>query len=145
MSETLRDGTKNEFTYDGFGNRTSVKTTKNGQTTETKASYNVYNQLTSMGNESFTYDKNGNRLTDGTYSYTWDAADQMTAVTKKGETKPFLTYTYDEDGRRIQKRLVPPLRTTITTATASTSFMKRTVQTPSQSRTRTPTQVNSSR
>ena len=103
MSETLRDGTKNEFTYDGFSNRTSVKTTKNGQTTETKASYNVYNQLTSMGNESFTYDKNGNRLTDGTYSYTWDAADQVTAVTKKGETKPFVTYTYDEDGRRIQK------------------------------------------
>ncbi len=56
-----------------------------------------------MGNESFTYDKNGNRLTDGTYSYTWDAADQVTAVTKKGETKPFVTYTYDEDGRRIQK------------------------------------------
>ncbi len=59
------------------------KQQKNGQTTETKASYNVYNQLTSMGNESFTYDKNGNRLTDGTYSHTWDAADQMTAVTKK--------------------------------------------------------------
>ncbi len=83
MSETLRDGTKNEFTYDGFGNRTSVKTTKNGQTTETKASYNLYNQLTSVGNESLTYDKNGNRLTDGAYSYTWDAADQITAITKK--------------------------------------------------------------
>ncbi|GAF11231.1 wall-associated protein precursor [Bacillus sp. JCM 19046] len=110
MSETLRKGTKNEFTYDGFGNRTFVKTTKNGQTTETKASYNLYNQLTSVGNESLTYDKNGNRLTDGAYSYTWDAADQITAITKKGESNPFVTYAYDEDGRRIQKAV----RTSVT-------------------------------
>ncbi|MCM3313308.1 DNRLRE domain-containing protein [Bacillus sp. FSL K6-6483] len=102
-SETLRDGTKTEFAYDGFGNRISVKTTKNGQTTETKATYNVYNQLTSYGSETLTYDESGNRLTDGAYTYTWDAADQITAITKTGENKPFVTYRYDEDGRRIEK------------------------------------------
>ncbi len=97
MSETLRDGTKNEFTYDGFGNRTSVKTTKNGQTSETKASYNVYNQLTSMGNESFTYDKNGNRL--ATYEYdAWGnplKADETAAV--KDNTYRYAGYQYDHE------------------------------------------------
>jgi YD repeat-containing protein len=117
-SETLRDGTKTEFAYDGFGNRISVKTTKNGQTTETKATYNVYNQLTSYGSETLTYDESGNRLTDGAYTYTWDAADQITAITKTGENKPFVTYRYDEDGRRIEKRSAPLSPTTITTATA---------------------------
>ncbi|MCY9105981.1 cell wall-associated protein [Bacillus atrophaeus] len=29
------------------------------------------------------YDKNGNRTSDGKFTYTWDAEDNLTAVTKK--------------------------------------------------------------
>ncbi|MCY8825993.1 hypothetical protein MX165_13955 [Bacillus atrophaeus] len=43
------------------------------------------------------YDKNDNR------TYTWDAEDNLTAVTKKGEEKPFGTYKYDQKGNIIQK------------------------------------------
>ncbi|EUJ42081.1 RHS repeat domain-containing protein, partial [Listeria rocourtiae] len=53
--------------------------------------------------DKLTYDTNGNRLSDGTYTYTWDTADQLTAITKKGETTPFATYQYDDDNRRIEK------------------------------------------
>ncbi|WQP42777.1 hypothetical protein U0534_11050 [Bacillus atrophaeus] len=48
-------------------------------------------------------DKNGNPTSDGRFTYTWDAEDNLTAVTKKGEDKPFATYKYDEKGNRIQK------------------------------------------
>ncbi|AKL86932.1 WapA [Bacillus atrophaeus UCMB-5137] len=41
------------------------------------------------------YDKNGNS------TYTWDAEDNLTAVTKKGEENPFGTYKYDEKGNII--------------------------------------------
>ncbi|WP_260447876.1 RHS repeat-associated core domain-containing protein, partial [Listeria rocourtiae] len=53
--------------------------------------------------DKLTYDTNGNRLSDGTYTYTWDTADQLTAITKKGETIPFATYQYDDDNRRVEK------------------------------------------
>ncbi|WP_425595531.1 RHS repeat domain-containing protein [Priestia flexa] len=50
------------------------------------------------------YDQNGNRLEDGKYTYTWNAADQLTSITKKGESKAFATYKYDDD-RRIEKNV----------------------------------------
>ncbi|UOY93295.1 hypothetical protein MUG87_03980 [Ectobacillus sp. JY-23] len=101
--EALPDGTINEFTYDGFSNRTSVKQTKNGTTTTKTATFNSGNQLTNFGNEILTYDANGNRTADGEFTYTWNAADELIAVTKKGASTPFATYKYDDDGRRIEK------------------------------------------
>ncbi len=104
--ETLPDGTINEFTYDGFSNRTSVKVTKSdGTTATTTATFNNGNQLTSFGNEAITYDANGNRLSDGPFTYKWNAADQLESVTKKGQTTPFVTYKYDDDNRRIEKNV----------------------------------------
>ncbi|BAD75067.1 hypothetical protein GK0782 [Geobacillus kaustophilus HTA426] len=103
VEEQLPDGTKIEYTYDGFGNRTKVVKTKDGQSTTTNADYNAANQLIRFGNESITYDANGNRLEDGQYQYEWNEADQLVSITRKGESTPFVTYQYDEDGRRIQK------------------------------------------
>ncbi|PKR94433.1 hypothetical protein bcere0024_029580 [Bacillus cereus Rock4-18] len=57
------------------------------------------------GNEKLKYDENGNRTTDGKYSYTWNEADQLTTITKQGETTPFAKYKYDDDGRRIEKEV----------------------------------------
>jgi YD repeat-containing protein len=102
--ETLADGTIKEYGYDGFSNRTSVKVTSpSGTVTTTSAQFNDGNQLTQFGTESITYDANGNRLTDGKYQYTWNEADQLIAITKQGESTPFATYKYDDDGRRIEK------------------------------------------
>ncbi len=91
--ETLPDGTINEFTYDDFGNRTSVKVTKSGTTiSNTSATFNNGNQLTAFGNEVITYDANGNRLSDDQFKYQWNEADQLVSVTKKSETTAFATY-----------------------------------------------------
>ncbi|MED3563264.1 RHS repeat-associated core domain-containing protein, partial [Bacillus xiapuensis] len=103
--ETLKDGTIKEYSYDGFGNRKTIKVTKDGQTNTTSANYNSANQLTNYGDEVITYDKNANRLTDGKYKYEWNTANQLVSVTKLGDTIPFVTYLYDEVGKRIQKNV----------------------------------------
>lgn len=103
VKETHEDGTVIQYTYDGFGNRTNVTATKDGASKSVNASFNIMNQLTKVNDEDLSYDKNGNRTSDGKYTYTWDAEDNLTAVTKKGEDKPFATYKYDEKGNRIQK------------------------------------------
>ncbi|MBC2116167.1 DNRLRE domain-containing protein [Listeria booriae] len=99
--ETLPDGTVKTYTYDGFGNRTKV--TDSSKTKAIDASYNDGNQLTTWNGDKLTYDTNGNRLSDDTYTYTWNVMDQLTAITKKGETTPFATYKYDDDNRRLEK------------------------------------------
>ncbi|WP_461611878.1 DNRLRE domain-containing protein [Cytobacillus kochii] len=98
--ETLQDGIINEYKYDGFGNRISQKL---GSKPTITASYNLMNQLIKYGDETIKYDANGNRIEDDTYTYEWNAADQLTTIYKKGETTPFAHYKYDEDGRRILK------------------------------------------
>ncbi|MED3736650.1 RHS repeat domain-containing protein [Virgibacillus pantothenticus] len=102
IRETKKDGSVNEYKYDGFGNRIYQKIGNKEAVTST---YNIQNQLTAYGKETINYDKNGNRIEDGTYTYEWNAADQLVAVTKKGESTPFAEYKYDDDGRRIQKKV----------------------------------------
>ncbi|WP_255293640.1 DNRLRE domain-containing protein [Bacillus wiedmannii] len=106
LKESLPNGTVKDYTYDGFGNRTSVKVTENGKETKSiTATFNEGNQLVKFGNESLTYDPNGNRTSDGKYTYTWNEADQLIAITKKGESQPLATYKYDDDNRRIEKNV----------------------------------------
>ncbi|MDH6651021.1 UNVERIFIED_ORG: RHS repeat-associated protein [Bacillus sp. PvP124] len=106
LKETLPDGTVKEYDYNGFGNRTSVKVTEPGKSAvQTNAEFNIGNELVKFGNDTIKYDENGNRLEDGKYTYTWNAADQLTSITKKGESKAFATYKYDDDDRRIEKNV----------------------------------------
>ncbi|MGE6897472.1 RHS repeat domain-containing protein, partial [Priestia flexa] len=106
LKETLPDGTVKEYGYNGFGNRTSVKVTEPGKSAvQTDAEFNIGNELIKFGNDTIKYDENGNRLEDGKYTYTWNAADQLTSITKKGESKAFATYKYDDDDRRIEKNV----------------------------------------
>jgi RHS repeat-associated protein len=97
LTEISPNGRKITYKYDGFGNRTFVNSTE--------LKYNEGNQLTKYGSEIIEYDDNGNRKFDGRFNYRWDAADQLTSVTKKGETTPFAEYRYDDDGRRIEKKV----------------------------------------
>lgn len=102
--ETLVDNKIKEYTYDGFGNRKTVTVTSpSGTATTTTAQFNTGNQLVKFGSETLTYDANGNRTSDGKYTYTWNEADQLVAITNKGQSAPFATYKYDDDGRRIEK------------------------------------------
>ena len=81
-----------------------MKVVENGKETKSiAATFNEGNQLVKFGNESLTYDANGNRISDGKYKYTWNEDDQLVSITKQGATTPFATYKYDEDNRRIEK------------------------------------------
>lgn len=64
---------------------------------------NCLNQYTS-----FTYDIDGNLLSDETYSYTYDVANQLKTVSANGVM--LLTNDYDSKSRRVRK--VTPAATT---------------------------------
>ena len=63
--------------------------------------HNGNNQMTARGATTLNYDLNGNLTSDGTYTYMWDARNQLSQI-KQG-TPTIASYVYDPLGRR-QKR-----------------------------------------
>ena len=64
------------FTYDPFGNIT--KSGSNGGTSFSPSYSTTTNRITTTG---YTYDANGNLLTDnGTHTYTWDAEGKLASL-----------------------------------------------------------------
>lgn len=57
-------------------------------------------KLASYNGASLTYDAIGNPLTDGTWTYTWQAGRQLATMNKTGTST---SYTYNADGLRIRK------------------------------------------
>jgi len=81
------------YTYDEIGNIMSM----NG------VSYTYGSQphaATSVGNTSYEYDANGNMITRGNQTITWDYANMPISVTDGGNTSQFV---YDGNGNRIVK------------------------------------------
>lgn len=94
------------YTYDAVGRRATTSGSYarlNLPAAVTSAIYNANNQLTKWGSTNITYDLNGNMNGDGTNTYTWNSRDQLSAVTKSGQTLP--SFTYDAFGRRRTKTL----------------------------------------
>jgi len=100
------------FTYDGAGNR-ALLSQPNG--TSTTCSYQPNNWLSSIAhqgpagpiqNVSYTYDPNGNRLTQadstGTSSFTYDPLNRLTQAVYPG-TWGAWNWTYDAVGNRTQQ------------------------------------------
>jgi len=54
------------------------------------------NRLTTIGSTSVTYDSNGNILSDGFHTYTWDGEGKLATLDSNGET-------YDALGRRVEQ------------------------------------------
>jgi YD repeat-containing protein len=67
---------------------------------------------TSVNRVTYTYDNNGNLTFDGTYTYTWDYQNRLTAVGNGSATS---TYAYDHVGNRVK----------VTTASSTTVFPNR--------------------
>jgi RHS repeat-associated protein len=63
--------------------------------------YNAANELVKRGSQSFTYDKEGNLLSDGGNEYAWNARGELTGIS--GGTSA--SFEYDPFGRRIAKTL----------------------------------------
>ena len=75
------------YTYDANGNKLSESGSwarLNIPAPVTAASYDNANELTTLNGVRNTYDKNGNLLTDGTHTYTWNVRNQLTATTGAG-------------------------------------------------------------
>ena len=62
------------------------------------------NQYTVMKDVSLTYDPAGNLLTNGSMSYSWDNENRLTRMVSTNLTKT-LSFTYDYQGRRIEKKV----------------------------------------
>lgn len=77
--ETIASATADTFTYDYDADGQLISVRKNGVTQNTYA-----------------YDSNGNRITDGTVSATYDAQDRLT---QRGST----AYTYQPGGERLTR------------------------------------------
>jgi YD repeat-containing protein len=56
--------------------------------------------LTSYDGNTITYDDSGNPLSDGTWTYTWEAGRNLVGMSKTGRT---IAYTYNRDGIRTNK------------------------------------------
>ena len=101
------------YTYDTQGNRTGVTTPWGNTLTST---YDAANRQLSSGSRRFTYDANGNLITDtlGTEqtAYTYNGADRMTGVStttprilanQYPDQATTAQYHYDALGRRVQE------------------------------------------
>jgi len=82
------------YNYDSLGNRTS--TVVNGVTT--LYTTNNMNQYTSVGGVPYSYDANGNLLSDGANTYVYNTINQLTSVTNVSVTT---NYTYNAIGQRV--------------------------------------------
>ena len=63
--------------------------------------------------EAFTYDLDGNMLSDGRFNYSWDARNQLICVETRNDLpvevpRYKVEYTYDHGGRRILKQVFTP-------------------------------------
>jgi RHS repeat-associated protein len=66
------------------------------------ATFDDANRMTGFGSQSLSYDNNGNLLGDGANTYTWNARNQLVALSGAGISASF---QYDAFGRRIGKTI----------------------------------------
>ncbi len=75
------------------------------------------------GTATTTHDPEGNLLTDGTYTYTWDSKNRMTSVARVSQSSPpasdVWTFQYDGQNRRIaESKNDQPVRTWVWNGTS---------------------------
>jgi RHS repeat-associated protein len=109
------------YGYDPAGNRSNATATlAQALTTQaTTGTFNLANEMSAFGGQSFTYDANGNRLTEngpgGTASYTWDGRNRLQSIAQPGGVAT--QFTYDFGGNLIQQS------STASSATSTTSYL----------------------
>jgi RHS repeat-associated protein len=90
------------YTYDADGRRTAVGGALAAVNLPASVSGNTFNAdsgMTAFNGQTLGYDANGNLLSDGTNTYTWDARNHLTGISG-GATASFV---YDAFGRRTSK------------------------------------------
>jgi len=80
------------------------------------ASYNNLNQLTNLSGQALSWDADGNLLSDGTRSYSWDAENRLAGITYPGTPGKATAFAYDGLGRRTAIASTPAGGGTVTTS-----------------------------
>ena len=89
------------YTYDAAGQRTVIGGSyarTNLPVTKTQ-SYDAANRLVTHNGQALTYDANGNLLSDGANTYTWNARNQLVSITGSVSA----SFSYDGAGRRLTR------------------------------------------
>jgi RHS repeat-associated protein len=88
------------YTYDEVGNRTTQELALNSAVTSITYDYDNANRLSAVDAQSYTFDANGNLLSDGENTYTYDSANRLIGFSKEGMT---VTNYYNGQGDRLQQ------------------------------------------
>ena len=89
------DGSSFAYTYDAVGNRLTDTV---GDVTN-RYVYDAANRLASVNGQAYTWDNNGNLLSDGVQTYTYNYANRLTQVVRGSDT---YQYQYNGLGDRLQ-------------------------------------------
>jgi RHS repeat-associated protein len=90
------------YTYDAVGNRLTQENAVQGLPATTTYTYDGANRLTSVNGVTYTWDANGNLLSDGVNTYAYDAANRLTSFNGPSNT---VGYGYNGLGDRLQETL----------------------------------------
>jgi RHS repeat-associated protein len=96
ITATYSSGEFYHYTYDAVGNRQSLTTHED----VINCQYDAANRLTSVNGQAYTWDDNGNLLSDGLRTYTYDHANRLTQVVSGTLTTEF---AYNGAGDRVAK------------------------------------------
>ncbi|BCM19203.1 tRNA nuclease WapA [Mesorhizobium sp. J8] len=79
------------------------------------ATYNNLNQLTNLSGQALSYDANGNLVSDGQRTYSWDAEDRLVSITYPVTPGKATSFSYDGLGRRVAMTSKPAIGSSVTT------------------------------
>ncbi len=65
-------------------------------------SFNNLNEITQASGQGYSYDANGNLLSDGERAYSWDAENRLVGITYPSQSGKLTKFAYDGRGRRIE-------------------------------------------
>ena len=95
------------FAYDPAGNRTQYSNADSQSAVLTNYAANALNQYTAIQNPASsiapTYNANGDLLTDGPRTYTWNGQSELTKVVSTNGGTQTSTFTYDAFHRRVSR------------------------------------------
>jgi RHS repeat-associated protein len=102
--------TQTAYSLDPVGNWNSKTTDAVTQ----NRTHNSTNELVQIDASSLTYDHNGNVISDGSNTYSYDEENRLTQLTRNSDSAVVGQYQYDALGRRVQ-RIANPAGSPLTT------------------------------
>jgi RHS repeat-associated protein len=90
---------QSNWTLDGVGNWKQV----DAETRKHSSINEITSRTTGSTTTNIKSDDNGNEVDDGTFLYSYDFQNRLRTVTRNSDSALIAVYSYDADGRRIQK------------------------------------------